>query len=200
MQLIPAFNRMLEKGSRSKGMVRYRWQSGLPFLDDGYGGMSLPQVYCSPISSSSQDVKVCFTDDVIFQQDKKGMFQLVVNLRDLADLDSAREALIGLDALSGQYVIQGEATFLVQACEVKAVPEDIGIDVFRLATADEFATIGSLCKGRPRPQYYDMFRIRKELHSKSFAIVRPDRFVYAACDTGQQLRTICGGIRQTLGL
>ena len=200
MQLIPPFNRMLERGPRSNGMVRYQWQKGLPFLDDGYGGMSLPQVYCSPISSSLQGVTVQFTDDVIFQQGKKGMFQLVVNLKNLADLNIVRESLSNLDTLSGHYIIPGEATFLLQACEVEDVPEYIGDNVFRLATADEFATIGSLCQGRPVPQYYDMFRLKKELHGKPFAVVRPDRFVYAACDTEEQLQAICTGIRQTLGL
>jgi hypothetical protein len=200
MQLAPPLNRMLEKGPRAAGPIRYKWQNGLPFLGNAYGGITIPQVYCYPVSSSLKDLGVSFTDDVIFQRDKKGMFQLVVSLESHADLDAARKALPNLDTLSGNYIIPHEATFILHTSEVKEVPADIGNDVWRLATADEFVNTSDLCKGRPAPEYYDMFQIRKALYGKSFAIVRPDRFLYAACDTAQQLQTICGGIQQTLGL
>lgn len=141
-----------------------------------------------------------FTDDVIFQKSKKGMFQLVVLLESLADLEATRNSLHGIDKLSGDYVLAEEATFIVQASEVKGIRADIGNDVFRLATAEEFAATKSLCKDRPAPQYYDMFRMKKDLHGNSFAIVRPDRFLYAACDIVEQLHEICAGIQRTLGL
>jgi hypothetical protein len=191
---------MLEKGPRWEGLIQYKWQNGLPFLGDAYGGITLPQVYCSPVSSSLKHLEVSFTDDVIFRKDKKGMFQLVVLLQSLGELEAARKALASLEKLSNHYVLPNEATFIVQASKLNVVPTDIGNNVFRLATADEFASIESLCSGRPVPQYYDMYRMRKELHSKSFAIVRPDRFLYAACDTAEQLQTICKGIQSTLGL
>lgn len=128
------------------------------------------------------------------------MFQLVVLIHSLGELDVARKALPGLEKLSNHYVLPHEATFILQVSEINAIPADIGNDVYRLATADEFASTESLCRGRPAPQYYDMYRIRKQLHGKSFAIVRPDRFLYAACDTAEQLQTICKGIRSTLGI
>lgn len=200
LQLIPPLNRMLERGPRWEGMIRYNWQNGLHFLGDAYGGITLPQVYCSPVSPSLKHLGVNFTDDIIFRNDKKGMFQLVVLIHSLGELDVARKALPGLEKLSNHYVLPHEATFILQVSEINAIPADIGNDVYRLATADEFASTESLCRGRPAPQYYDMYRIRKQLHGKSFAIVRPDRFLYAACDTAEQLQTICKGIRSTLGI
>jgi len=42
--------------------------------------------------------------------------------------------------------------------------------------------------------------MKKDLHGKSFAIVRPNHFLYAACDMPDQLDQISMGIQQTLGL
>ena len=191
---------MLEKGPRVDGMIRYKWQNGLPFLGDAYGGITLPQVYCSPVSTSLKHEGVRFSDDVIFGKDKKGLFQLVVLLRSLAELDAARTAIHGLEKLSNNYVLPQEATFIVQASNLKGVPGCIANDVFRLATGGEFAATESLCKGRPAPKFYDMYRMRKDLYGQRYAIIRPDRFVYAACNTPEQLQVICEGIERTLGL
>jgi hypothetical protein len=200
MQLIPSLNRKLEMGPRRDGMISYKWQGGLPFLGDSYGGLSLPQVYCAQVSPSSKVPAVMFTDDVIFQKSKKGMLQLLVLLDTLEDLEAVRSSLHGIDKLSGDYIQAEEATFIVQESEIKYVPVDFGTEVFRLATADEFAATESLCKDRPVPRYYDPHRMKKNLHGKSFAIVRPDRFLYAACDTAEQLHRICRGIQRTLGI
>jgi hypothetical protein len=45
-----------------------------------------------------------------------------------------------------------------------------------------------------------MYKLKEELRGKRFVIARPDRFVYAACDTRDELERICGGIQQNLGL
>ena len=181
-------------------LIRYTWEAGLPFLRNAYGGLCLPQVYCAPVSPFAKELKVSFTDDVIFRKGKKGMFQLVVLLKSLQDVDTARRAIQGLEKLSGNYVLPHEATFIILTPEIKAIPGDIGNDVFRLATGEEFAVSGTICKGRPVPRYYDMYQISTDLHKKTFAIVRPDRFLYAACDTAEQLQDICRDIRPTLGL
>jgi hypothetical protein len=199
-QLIPVLNRKLEKGPRRDGMIRYNWRDGLPFLGDSYGGLSLPQVYCSPVSSSPKALEVMFTDDVIFQKSKKGMFQLVVLMESLADLGTTRKLLLGIDGLSNHYLLAEEATFIVQTPAVNCNTVGVGNDVFRIATAAEFAATESLCRNRPAPQYYDMYRMKKGIYGKNFAIVRPDRFLYAACDTTDQLHRICKGMRRTLGL
>ncbi len=181
-------------------MIQYKWQEGLPFLKDSYGGISLPQVYCAPVMSCGKNRKVMFTDDVIFPEGKKGMFQVVVLLKSLADLRLTQESLLGIDKLSQNYVIADEATFIVQQWEVKENESGLGHSVFRLATADEFAATADLCKDRPVPLYYDMHRMEKDLLGMTFAIVRPDRFVYAACDAREKLHEICAGIRKNLGI
>lgn len=200
MHLIPPLNRMLEKGPRASGMIKYQWEAGLPFLGNAYGGICLPQVYCAPISSTSKNLGVSFTDDVIFRNNKKGLFQLLVLLDDVTHLDVAREAVSSLNALSGPFVFPNEATFIVQKSDLDVLPSCITDDVYRLATAAEFSSSDLLCKGRPAPKYYDMYQMGRDLHHKRFAIVRPDYFVYAACDTVEQLRNICNGIPQTVGI
>lgn len=199
IQLVPSGRHWLELGPRREGMTRYTWQEGLPFLPSFSGGISLPQVYCAPIDLGSKDLQVAFTDDVIFRPGKEGLFQVVVLLESLPDLDEARKALKKIEKLPDKYIIASEATFIVQNSESRRYP-DIGIDVFRLATAAEFCSSGSLCDGRPEPLYYDMYRMKRDLGGKRYVIVRPDCFVYAACDTPVDLLSICEGIQHTLGL
>ena len=43
-------------------------------------------------------------------------------------------------------------------------------------------------------------QIGKDLGGMTFVIVRPDRFVYAACQTAEDLHLICSGIREKIGL
>lgn len=199
IQLIPAGRHWLELGSRREGMIRYKWQEGLPFLPSFSGGISLPQVYCAPVDLGSKDLQIAFTDDVIFRPGKEGLFQVLVLLQSLSHLDEARKSLQILEELPERYVIASEATFIIQNSDPRRYP-DIGTGVFRLATAEEFSSSGSLCKGRPMPMYYDMYRMKRELGGKRFAIVRPDRFLYAACDSADDLHRICQGIQHTLGL
>jgi hypothetical protein len=187
------------KGPRMEGMIRYKWEAGLPFLGHAHGGACLQQVYCAPLSTDQEHLEVTFTDDVIFRSDKKDTFQLVVLLKSLAELDERREALSEVDELPGRFVLDLEATFIIETAEVKAELSGIGNGVFRLATAEEFAS-SELCNRRPPPKNYDMYQIRKDLGGKTFIIVRPDRFIYAACDTVEELKTICEGIQKTLGL
>lgn len=200
MQAIPSLNRTLERGPRVKGMIRYKWHEGLPFLGDAHGGISLPQVYCAPVSSQLKNSGVRFTDDVIFARDKVGLFQLVVLLDNLHGLRHTRNVILGLGKLSGGYILSEEATFIVRTALVGGLLSDIDDDVFRLATAEEFAADETLCKARPVPQYYDMNQLSKDLDGKRFVIVRPDRFVYAACHTASQLQSICEGIPKSLGI
>ena len=88
----------------------------------------------------------------------------------------------------------------MQTAVVGGQQGEVDEDVFRLATAEEFAADEIMCKARPAPQYYDMYQLKKDLHGKRFVIVRPDRFVYAACDTAAQLNSICEGIPKSLGV
>jgi len=200
MQLIPSMNRKLEAGPRSEGMIRYKAQEGLPFLGEFYGGVSLPQVYCAPLVSCTKHVKVQFTDDVIFAKGKKGMFKVLVLLKSLSELMSCKDALKGVDELAGGFLFEKEATFLLQDSGVRSAGTVIGDHVYRLATGEEFAADKNLCEGRPAPQLYDMYQIGKDLGGMTFVIVRPDRFVYAACQTAEDLHVICSGIREKICL
>ncbi|KAI9048859.1 hypothetical protein LZ554_006716 [Drepanopeziza brunnea f. sp. 'monogermtubi'] len=225
MQLLPWANRALEKGPRSQGCVRYQPADGLPFLGDAYGGITLPQVYCAPTSTpaaataTAAAVAVQFSDDVIFATNKRGLFQLLVLVQSLADVDAARESLldIDIDRLSNDYIRADEATFLVQQSELLIPPLDAHpppprqrdgttttttttTTAFRLATAEEFAACEALCRGRPKPRYYDMHRIGKDLGGMKFVVVRPDRFTYAACKNIEELGGICAGIGEKLGI
>lgn len=200
MQLIPSLNRRLEKGPRASGMIRYRWEEGLPFLDDTYGGTCLPQVYCAPVFSQSPGLEVFFTDDVIFGKNKKGLLQLVVLLDGVTEIEPIRKAISNLGLLTDSYVLPEEATFLVQKVDVQASPSLDEGDIFRIATSEEFASCQRLCQGRPPPQYYDMYHIHRSFRGKCFVLVRPDFLVYAACDSAEQLRAICTDIRQTIGV
>lgn len=199
LRLLPSLNRWLELGPRRGGMIRYQWQDDLPFLE-GSGGACLPQVYCAPIDLASKSSEVQFTDDLIFRRDKLGLFQIVVLLNSLSELAAARRSILDLhNRLSNEYVQANETTFIVQTAEVNPCA-GVGADVFRLATGSEFAANERLCKGRPPPLYYDMYQMTKDLRGKRFAIVRPDRFVYATCDTAEQMAQICEGIQGTLGV
>jgi hypothetical protein len=197
MRMIPPLNRILEKGPRAKGMIRYEWQEGLTFLGNACGGICLPQVFCAPVSSL-KGLEVSFTDDVIFQKNKRGIFQLLVLLENTTDIESARKAITGLNILSDSLILPHEATFIIQKSEVDVLHSNVDNDVYRLATADEFAASDTLCRGRPAPQYYDMYQMKWDLRRKRFAIVRPDYFLYAACDTTEELKDICASMRKIL--
>lgn len=157
-------------------------------------------MYCAPLFKHPKDTGVSFTDDLIFARHKVGIFQLVVLLESLQDLEHAPNALHGLKNQPRFYVLPEETTFILQGPQVNILEPNIGDDVFRLAPADEFASNELLCRGRPVPHYYDMYQMKKDLHGKRFVIVRPDRFVYGACDTAAELESICENIPKVLGI
>lgn len=81
VQLVPSWRHELHLGRRKESMVRYKHADGMPFMPEFNGGLFLPQVYC--ITVYRTDTEVRFTDDVIFSQQKKGVFQLLVYLKTL---------------------------------------------------------------------------------------------------------------------
>ena len=184
VQLIPSWRRHLEKGPRADGMARYQYCKGLPFLADLGGGVLLPQVYAASIRTG----KVSFTDDLIFDSSKAGLFQLLLLPDTLEEAIELQCSIEDTGRISGGLVVSQEVTTIVQTSKVlydagKSVPPG----VVRLATAEEFAADMVLCKNRPPPIYYDEYRIQKELKGNKFAIVRSDRFVFAACVTRDEL-------------
>jgi len=196
IQLLPRWRRTLEKGPRAAGMIRYNYQPGLPFLPDSSGGRLLPQVYAWDYPSK----KVKFSDDLIFAPDKKASLQLLL----LPDSpEDANNLLMSIDDVKGNdYVRTEEATVLIQKHDIQPTEiqqlVDHGKPLARVATGEEFAADPDLCRNRPEPKYYDPYRISKDVRGMKFVVVRPDRFVYAACRTSRELQDILNGLGKSL--
>jgi len=201
IQLVPSWKHWLELGPRQNGMVRYEFEPGMTFLPKMGGGACFPQVYCVPLHSSGfdEDVEsVAFTDDVIFASHKRGLFQVAILLDSDNEIQDAQAALADVDRLSDGEIFAEEATFIVQdipagptVFEVDSISpllnfEDKSMNLFRLASASVFAQ-SRLCLNRPAPQYFDEYRIKKDLKGKKFVVLRPDRFVFAACTDKREL-------------
>lgn len=169
MHFIPSWRRDLRLGRRKEGMVPYKYSPGLPFDPAHKGGTFLRQVYCKPVGMSGD---VFFSDDIIFGKEKKGLFQLLVYLRDVNQLTSAREAVSRIEQISKEGVHCDEATYLIGKLDIESSPITKGTSsLYRLATAEEFA--GSpLCRGRPEPEYYDPHQLGKALGGNKFVLVR----------------------------
>ncbi|KAJ6090284.1 hypothetical protein N7486_009099 [Penicillium sp. IBT 16267x] len=183
MHMVPSWRDDVRRGQRKDGMVRYENSSGkLPFLSEYNGGVCLPQVYCKAAGNPNGDV--LFTDDVIFGSQKQGLLQLVVYLKDVNELPIAQKEVMDIDDHSNGEIQAIEATFLIE--DSSSQLSDAAHNVFRLATGDEFKE-SPLCEGRPTPQFYDPLCLAKELMGRKFVIVRPDRFIFAACHSKEEL-------------
>jgi hypothetical protein len=189
VQLVPSWRHELSLGRRKEGLVRYEHSSGMPFIPEHNGGLCLPQVYCRSMESSDTDVR--FTDDVIFGPGKTGLFQLLVYVKTLEEVSSARELVSDIGDMSHGEIRANEVTFLVE--DMADLPCKIGHDVFRLASGEEFAQ-SRLCANRPRPEFFDPFYLGKALKGRRFTVVRPDRFIFASCDSREDLRKIAGAV------
>ncbi|KAL2825362.1 hypothetical protein BDW59DRAFT_161839 [Aspergillus cavernicola] len=184
INLVPKWRHELQLGRRKEGMVRYQHRPGMPFIPDLNGGLCLPQVYCRSVG---QDKGVSFTDDVMFSASKKGLFQVLVYLEHWSELGSARETVASMKAVAGGEIYVDEATYIIQDMEDRPGGEtENSAPVYQLASADEFAA-SPLCEGRPEPQHYDLYYLAKALRGAKYVIVRPDRFIFAACATRAEL-------------
>lgn len=181
MKLVPSWRRQLRLGPRKDGMVRYQFSPGMPFIPHLNGGLCLPQVYCK--SSSGE---VFFTDDIIFNPSKKGLFQLLVYLQAPSELASARNIIFAIERLSRGEIRIDEATYIVEDQDWNPTGGQGVYSVYQLASAAEF-TVSSLCDGRPEPRYYDMQYLGKALGGSKYVIVRPDRFIFAACSNLEEI-------------
>ncbi|KAL3483027.1 hypothetical protein BJX62DRAFT_249975 [Aspergillus germanicus] len=193
MQLIPSWRHCLERGPRAEGPIWYIHEAGMPFLPGMKGGVCFAQTYCVPLSNSSASPTVQFTDDAIFAPAKRSLFQLVVLL---PNLDALSHTLDQLDELkpncdTAALLSYTETTFFIPRGAIHYpptthVPDAIADRVYRTATSEEFAQ-SKLCRGRPLPQGYNENLMWESMAGRRFVIVRPDRFVFAACDTVAEL-------------
>ena len=186
VQLVPSWKKELQKGARAQGMTRYQYNPGLGFIGEMGGGLLLPQVYAFNFRTK----KVEFTDDLIFSANKKGLLQLIILPDTTREIESLMTGLEGVNELAGDLVSTEEATVIVQSTNASISAVDISIQqqVTRIANADEFAADPVLCKNRPPPIGYDELRVREEVRGKKYVILRPDRFVFAACNTTEELK------------
>ncbi|KAB8235631.1 putative monooxygenase [Aspergillus alliaceus] len=143
------------------------------------GSLKLPQVFCKDMSG-----KVSFTEDVIFRSEQNSLFRLFVYLRNDEELEPARNAMRVTQEISrGEFGVDN-ISFIVEqiTCDEASDYKNL----FQIANAEDFAQ-SPLCNGRPKPTYYEPFLVRKEVCGE-YIIVRPDRFVFAACDGDQSLK------------
>jgi hypothetical protein len=192
MNLVPKWKHELHLGRRKEGLVRYQYSPGMPFVPELNGGLALPQVYCkSTIVGGGGTAEVFFTDDVLFGSNKTGLFQLLVYLERWSELAAARRTIASVQTVAGGEICLDEATYIVEDVENSHSPSDEDeqdnlASVYQLATADEFAA-SPLCEGRPEPRNYDSHYLKKALRGARYVIVRPDRFIFAACKTPHEL-------------
>ncbi|KAG2173121.1 hypothetical protein INT43_004494 [Umbelopsis isabellina] len=184
LQKIPHIRRWLQMGQRRYRSLKYVYQPGLAFLPQGAGGKFLPQVYCKRLNVNATIKGITFTDDIIFESGKKSLFQLVVLLDHLKELEEVQKSLKHIDQHSRNELLASECTYIVQT------PEEIGNSLYpyvcRIATSEEFAQ-SPLCDGRPAPLYYDKYLIKKEVSNHKYIIVRPDRLIYMSCVDKEEL-------------
>lgn len=186
MHFVPSWKRELRLGRRKEGLVKYKYSPGLPFDPSHSGGACLPQVYCK---SAQEPGEIFFSDDVIFQRSKKGLFQLLVYVPTVDDLKEAKELVSCMKEVCQGMIHLSEVTFLVeQSGKLTATQTDTS-SVYYLATGEEFSQ-SPLCRGRPEPRYYDSLDMQRALGGNRFTLVRPDRFIYGACNNRQDLEKI----------
>ncbi len=191
LQMIPALKRWIELGPRMAGRMQYTYEPGMAFIPELGGGVLFSQSFCARVRQGSEPSKgVLFTDDVIFHDGKKGLFQIVVFIDGGIDrLPAHEQAIHGLEEISRR-LHPREATFFVDndtfLADSKAKPASVQ-EVFRFATADEFST-STLSNGRPYPHGYRENDMHVGVNRKTFAIVRSDRFVFATCNTRAELQ------------
>jgi hypothetical protein len=158
----------------------------MPFIPENGGGKVFPQVFCKPYGAGA--TTPVFTDDVIFSKGKTGLFQLVVLLANVTQINEAVEDLAALEE-KGQIELKvDEATFLVDDGSHLVDDRDKqGSTVENIHTIIRSKTSdSSVWNGLPDPIGYDGSRMRREVKGK-YVIVRPDRFIYAACRSRAEL-------------
>ncbi|RAK74638.1 putative monooxygenase [Aspergillus fijiensis CBS 313.89] len=179
LQLLPGYREQLRHGRRDKASFRLRHSAGMPFVPELNGGVYLPQVYCRTPTG-----KVLFTDDAIYRSGSKSLFRVFIYLQRSNEVASARDTLEGIEEWSRGEFHSHDVPILVEEMSPKdaiRMP-----NVFHIASVEEFSR-SPLCSQRPAPLSYDPCLIRESIKAK-YVIVRPDRFVFAACNEPGELK------------
>lgn len=169
-------DRMHESG---KVIPRYDYAEGMAFFPNSQGGIMFSQVYLR-----TADDTLMFSDDMIFAHGKQSLFQLVL-LND--SLEQVREAMGELRCVRVAKQIIEEASYIVQDLGLQPAQLKIGcLRVARTASADEFND-SPLSKGRMPAVGYNPHVWRSQHAGRRYVVVRPDRFVFAACKDVMEL-------------
>jgi hypothetical protein len=187
LQLIPSWKRELEKGPRAQGLTRYAHVEGLPFSRDHGGGRLLPQSYVWDLRTND----LTFSDDLLFARGKTSLFQLLILPDSAAEASKLVAEVMTLS--TSNLFSASEATIILQSLAKPTNLQNatsLGVaHIAYLAAAEDFAK-HSLCKNRPPPSHYDPFRMRQDVGTVRYVVVRPDRFVYAACKRMEELAAV----------
>lgn len=182
VQLVPSWKHDMQQGPRKEGLVRYNYSTGMPFVPDLNGGLNIPQVYCRDCNG-----RVYFTDDIIFRQPATGLFRMFVYMDNSANIPTARKTLKNVEKWSQGEIIADNTPVIVDHVDYeKGVITKDHHNIYQLATGEEFAK-SPLCTSRPEPILYDKYQLRDKIGGK-FVIVRPDRFIFAACSNESELK------------
>ena len=200
-------------------MIRYDYQPGMPFLPEFEGGMMFPQVFCAKVGEVAPAMPM-FTDDVIFAKEKRCPFQLVVIAESLADIQRLKADLANINTLSEGELDIEEATFLLHdfsdlttskpsaSFQASLEPEHQVANtppryITRAIVAAKYNAVTDshpdYALHRPPPLYYNHERIRADIgKDKRFVILRPDRFIFAACRDRAEMEKAAGLIQSVL--
>ncbi|KAH9213520.1 hypothetical protein DL95DRAFT_302173 [Leptodontidium sp. 2 PMI_412] len=181
-QLIPSWRHWFELGQRQEGLTKYVWSPGMPFLPELGGGKIFPQVFCLPCGSAA--TKAVFTDDVIFGKGKTALFPLVVLLRAESEIENARRDLADLEKEhQGELRVEEASYFIDEPSFTVCTQTSQGI-AYRILHTE--LSNPSIWGGLPEPIGYDGSRLRREVEGR-YVILRPDRFIFATCNTSVEL-------------
>lgn len=182
MSFIPSWRRDMERPKTD--LVQYPYSDGMAFLVDMEGGKTMSQVFCRRVGKDGKDEgDVIYSDDVVFEKEKTGLFQLMQSVDELEDTSFNQGVLKRLEIMSHGLVHGAEVTTVVNdpdATLSSKLPGDASGAVVRVARGHEFLK-SSLSKDQPITEDYDEMRIKKSMSGKRFAIVRADRMMYAVC-------------------
>jgi predicted nucleic acid-binding protein len=150
--------------------------------------MTFPQVFCAPAGSPFGACRPLFTDDVIYGRGatmKIAMFQLVVLLDSAAEANIAIQDLASLAEVQMPEICLKEATFfIVNSSDSEMVAKGDIEGAWRLVSEQEYDV--ALWHGLPEPVGYDAGRLRRDIQER-YVIIRPDRFIFAACRSSGEL-------------
>jgi hypothetical protein len=199
-QMVPSWREALEQGPGGGRIPRYKYQDGFPFVPELGGGMLAPQVYAMDLRTG----KLCFTDDLIFGSRPPGVLRILVLLNHEEEIATTWQDLAGLGLKTSGRLHEDQATFLVHRLDSIPLTFDLPatVQVARTASGSEYDADDQLRAGAPaHSAQYDANVFRTALGPNvRHVILRHDRFIYAACDSREQLLLVVEQLPAKLGI